>query len=369
MNYSLNFPNFLFDELCKAYLEARKGKRKTNDEHRFELNAYENILLLRNDILNRNYKPSRGVCFIIHDPVIREIFAAPFRDRVVHHFLYNICYDWWDKRLIEDSYSCRVNKGTLYGEYRLAHHIRSATNNFKTPAFAIKADLQGYFMSLDRERLVERINWGLGRQFKNNYNELYKTVKYLWREIIMDDPIKDVKIRGKWSDWDALPPSKSLFYQPEGKGIVIGNLTSQILSNIYLDQLDRYITLSLGYKHYGRYVDDFYIVVPETQKSQLLNDMELIKNYISSLGLTLHPNKLYKQSTKYGVPFTGAVVHEGYILPGKRVKGKCRKAFYSFMNDKNNIESVQSYLGHLEHINSRKFLKQLFDELGWDFKE
>jgi len=316
--------------------------------------------------LRRTYKPSRGVCFIIHDPVTREIFAAPFRDRIVHHFLYNISYGWWDKRLIPDSYSCRVGKGTLYGQQRLAHHIRSATNNFKEPAFAVKADLQGYFMSLDRKTLVDRINWGLERQFEGNYGQLYRTVKYLWKEVIMDDPVQGVRIRGRWSDWDTLPPTKSLFYQPRGKGIVIGNLTSQVLSNIYLDQLDRFITITLKYKHYGRYVDDFYIIVPASQKTQLLNDMAVIKDYITSLGLTLHPKKLYKQDTKHGVPFTGVIVHEGYIVPGSRVKGKCRKAFYDFAEGHGETETIQSYLGHLEHINSTKFLKKLFDDLGWE---
>lgn len=359
-----NFPDYLLHELWRAYLAARTGKRKTTDEHRFELNAFENIAILKDDILHRTYKPSRGVCFIIHDPVTREIFAAPFRDRIVHHFLYNISYDWWDKRLITDSYSCRIGKGTLYGQKRLAHHIRSVTDNFTKPAFAIKADLQGYFMSLDRKILVQRINWGLERQFEGDYGQLYHTVKYLWKEVIMDDPVKGVKIRGKWSDWDTLPPTKSLFYQPKGKGIVIGNLTSQVLSNIYLDQLDRFITITLKYKHYGRYVDDFYIIVPENQKAQLLRDMEVIKNYIASLGLTLHPKKLYKQSTKHGVPFTGVVVHEGYIVPGNRVKGKCVKAFYNFVAGHGSAETIQSYLGHLEHINSIKFLKKLFDDLG-----
>lgn len=361
-----NFPDYLLHELWRAYLAARKGKRKTTDEHRFELNALENIIILRDDILRRTYKPSRGVCFIIHDPVTREIFAAPFRDRIVHHFLYNISYEWWDRRLIPDSYSCRIGKGTLYGQKRLARHIRSATNNFKTPAFAIKADLQGYFMSLDRKILVKRINWGLDRQFSNHHTQLYRTVKFLWREVIMDDPVKGVKIRGKWSDWDALPPTKSLFYQPKGKGIVIGNLTSQVLSNIYLDQLDRFITLNLKYKHYGRYVDDFYIIVAQDQKAQLLRDMEVIKDYITSLGLTLHPKKLYKQDTKHGVPFTGVIVHEGYIVPGNRAKGKCSKAFRNFAEGNGSIETVQSYLGHLEHINSTKFLKKLFDDLGWE---
>lgn len=363
---SYNFEQFLLEELWKAYLEARKGKRKTMDEHKFELNDFQNILQLRNDILDRKYHPSRGVAFIIHDPVTREIFAAPFRDRSVHHFLYNICGEWWDRHLIVDSYSCRVGKGTLYGQQRLAKHIRSTTNNFTESAFVAKLDIQGYFMSLKREKLFDRVNWGLERQFANNKNQLYRTVKYLWKEIIFDDPVKDVVVRGNRSDWNNLPHNKSLFYQPKGQGIVIGNLTSQLLSNIYLDQLDRFVTFTLGYKHYGRYVDDFYIIVPMSQKNQLLRDIEVIENFLKSLDLTLHPKKRYFQVVEKGIPFIGAVAYPGYITPTKRVQKRCRNAFQKVAEGNGNIETVISYLGHLKHQNSTKILKKIFDELGWD---
>lgn len=130
------FARFLLHELWVAYYTARKGKRHTVDEHRYELNAMEDTIDLRDSIMRRYYKPSRGVAFIVRDPVIREIVAAPFRDRVVHHFLYNICADWWDRRFIPDSYSCRKGKGTLYGQKRLAHHLRQVTENYTIPAYA-----------------------------------------------------------------------------------------------------------------------------------------------------------------------------------------------------------------------------------------
>lgn len=362
------FEEWLLEQLWVAYIDARKGKRKTLDEHKFELNEFENLINLRDDIICRKYKPSRGVTFVIHEPVTREIFAAPFRDRVVHHFLYNTTYEWWDRRLSPDSYSCRVGKGTLYGQQRLAKHIRQATKNFQEEAFIAKLDLRGYFMSLDRQRLVERINWGLDRQFANNKGQLYWTVKYLWREVIMDDPVQGVTFRGKRSDWKDLPPEKSLFYQARGRGIVIGNLTSQCLSNIYLDQLDRFVTFTLGYKHYGRYVDDFYIIVPMAQKAQLLRDIKVIDEYLLSLGLVLHPKKRSLQSTKKGVEFLGAVVYEGYMVPGKRVKRNCNLACEKFAQGRGKIETVQSYMGHLEHMNSTKYIQKLFDRLGWELE-
>lgn len=286
---------WLLNELFVAYLAARQHKRSTKDEHIFELNAMQNLVMLRDDIMARRYKPSRGVAFIISKPVIREIFAAPFRDRVVHHFLYNQVAEWWDKRFIYDSYSCRVGKGTLFGIQRLQKHMRQVTQMGTREAYVIKLDLQGYFMSLPRQGIYDRVCWGLERQYDKEHKWLKWLVQYLWHEVIFDDPIKGVRIRGSVHDWDVLPDNKSLFCQPPGKGIVIGNLSSQLISNIYLDQLDRYVKYELGYKHYGRYVDDFYMIVLKEDLAQAMRDVVKINDFLHGLELTLHPkNGIFK---------------------------------------------------------------------------
>lgn len=386
-----DFDQYLLNELWRAYETARKGKRKTIDEHRFELNDMENILLLRDSILRRYYQPNRGVTFVVHDPVTREIVAAPFRDRVVHHFLYNICAEWWDRRFSVDSYSCRKEKGVLYGQKRLAHHIAKVTKNYHEPAFSVALDIQSYFISLSHNKLYERVCWGLDRQFKRgidphalppNYfpknqitcrprdrDQLYQTAKFLWHQIIYDDPMRDIVVRGSREDWAALPPHKSLFNRKPGHGIVIGNLTSQLLSNIFLDQLDRFVTLDLGYMHYGRYVDDFYIIVPLSQKSQLMRDVEVISDYLrDQLELTLHPHKRRTQLTDKGVPFIGAVVYPGFIVPGHRARRKAHAAAYQLAaNGTGDIQGFLSREGTMVHINSRKFFKSVFDRFGWDF--
>lgn len=384
MDGSARFENFVLNELWQAYDTARKGKKHTIDEHRFELNAIENVLSLRDCILDRKYKPSRGVAFIVQDPVTREIVAAPFRDRVIHHFLFNISADWWDRHFLPDSYSCRKNKGTLYGQKRLERHMALASDNFRKPAFFIKLDIQGYFMSLKHELLYERILWGLEEQFfkskrpdhKNQIrchpgdrHELYKLLQYLWHEVIFDEPMKNITIRGKRSDWRFLPKNKSLFHQPKGQGIVIGNLTSQLLSNIFLDQLDRFVTFDLGYKHYGRYVDDFFIIVSMEQREQLLRDVTVIETYLrEKLSLTLHPHKRLAGNIEQGVPFIGAVCYPRFIMPGRRVRANCYKAAYNLATrGEGDIDGFIARMGHIKHINSRKFLKQLFDDFGWDF--
>lgn len=386
-----DFEEFLLDELWIAYEAARKGKRKTVDEHRFELNDIENIIRLRDSIVRKQYKPSRGVTFVVHDPVIREIVAAPFRDRVVHHFLYNICADWWDRRFIVDSYSCRVGKGTLFGQKRLLHHVRSVTENYTKPAFAASLDLRSYFISLCHKKLYQRAVWGLDQQFKldtpinklpKNYlvrnnifcapedrEQLYQVAKFLWHEIIYDNPMKDITVRGSRSEWAILPPHKSLFNRKPGHGIVIGNLTSQLLSNIFMDQFDRFVTMDLGYKHYGRYVDDFYIIVPMEQKAQLLRDVMVMEKFLKEeLHLTLHPDKRRYQDVKRGIPFIGTVVYPGFIVPSRRSKRKAYQAAYRLETaGVGPIDGIISREGSQVHINSRRFFKRLFDSFGWDF--
>jgi len=389
---SSRFEEYLLKELWCAYEIARKGKRKTVDEHRFEVNDIENICFLRDSIVRRVYAPSRGVTFVVHDPVTREIVAAPFRDRVVHHFLYNLSADWWDRRFSPDSYSCRKGKGVLYGQQRLATHVRQATQNYTEPAFAVTMDIQSYFISLSHRKLYQRILWGLDRQFQryanpktlpSNYfpqnqitchpydrDQLYQTAKFLWHQIIYDDPMRDITVRGSKRDWAALPYNKSLFHCRPGHGIVIGNLTSQLISNIFLDQLDRFITLDLGYKHYGRYVDDFFIIVPMRQKPQLMRDIPVIGRYLQNeLDLNLHPHKIRTQSVDKGIPFIGAVIYPGFIVPGHRARRKTRTAAYQLATGTGNstVEGFISREGTLMHINSRKFFKKIFDHFAWDY--
>ena len=365
------FADWLMRNLWIAYLEARKCKRSTQDQFRFEANAVENIKKLRDDILERRYKPSRGIAFIVHDPVIREIFAAPFRDRVVHHFLYNMVYFWWDKRLLYDSYSCRLEKGVLMGVERLRKQENMAIREYNEPVYIVKMDIQGYFMNLPREGLFKRVCWGLDRQFEEHrgaYPREYYVIKYLWREVIFDDPIRGVQKRGRLSEWQKLPDSKSLFKQKKNTGIVIGNLSSQLLSNIYLDTLDRYIKFGLKYRFYGRYVDDFYILVPESQLSQAMKDVKAIKTLLLGMHLKLHPKKFYVQNVNKGVTFLGSRVYPNRILPGPRIVKNYYNTVQKIVAGEGNVNSLVSYMGHLKHSKSYKIQKKIFDSVGWDYR-
>lgn len=365
---------WLLEELAKAFQEARKEKLNTCDEHSFEEHWIENLVNLRDSILEYRYEPSASVTFVIFDPMVREIFAAPFRDRVVHHFLYNMQAGWWDRRFLYDSYSCRVGKGTLFGVRRAQRFMQKVTDNYTKKAYIVKLDIRGYFMSLPREKLYERVSWGLAKQFGNVLNDrmgyqIYKICDFLWRRILFDDPASKAWRRGPRINWDpkVLPPEKSLFTQPPGQGIVIGNLTSQLVSNIYLDQLDRFIFYDLGYKNYGRYVDDFFIMVPEEDYKKLKNDVPKIEIFLQrELRLTLHRKKRYYQEVQKGMSFLGARVYPHCLYPSDRLQKKFNRAAKEFMYGYRDIESIISYLGIMKHLDAGKLKKDVFDKNGWD---
>lgn len=345
---------WLYKELVYAYKAARRGKISKPQVIDFDKIAKEEIIKLVNEIHGRTYVPRPSTAFIVNKPVKREIFAADFRDRIVHHFLFNQVNGWWDARFIEDNYSCRKGKGTLYGIQRLDHHIRSVSCNYTRQAYVLKLDLQGYFMSLERKKLYVRAIWGLHQQFPEK-GYVYQVCKFLWKTIIFNDPLEGVVFNCPRSAWRGLPPSKSLFRQPKGRGIAIGNLTSQLLSNIYLDQLDRFVTFGLGFKQYGRYVDDFYIV--STDKSALVQATDQIETYLErELALVLHPHKRHLQDIQRGVAFLGAVVYPHRIHPGKRLKCNLLAAL---SQPDCSVETNASYRGLVKHYKNHTLLSTI----------
>jgi len=240
------------------------------------------------------------MCFIIHDPVQREVFAASFRDRIVHHLLFGYLNPLFEPLFIEDSYSCRVGKGTHYGVQRMMEKMRQCKlNNPGRPVYVLKLDIQGYFMNISRQRLYDKV---IAVAAKSEID--YGLTDYLLKEIIFNDPTRGCRLKGSRSDWDGLPSSKSLFYSPMGCGLPIGNLTSQLFSNVYLSALDDFVTKQLEVEHYGRYVDDFYLI--DSYKERLLSVIPKIRHFLKSeLDLNLHPRKVYLQDVMKGVKFLG----------------------------------------------------------------
>ena len=252
----------LLDDLHTAYLDARRHKRSKPYQLRFEERLEENLEELCNALYTRTYRPLPSSCFIITDPKKREVFAAAFRDRIVHHLYYNYTYRLFERTFILDSYSCLAGRGTHFGIRRLQEHIRSESRNYTRPCYVMKMDIRGYFMSINRERLLQIALDSLDRMATHKVSRHRKErwadvldmefIRWLTAEIILLNPLVGCRVVGSQSDWDGLPRNKSLFNSGPGCGLPIGNLTSQLFSNIYLNQLDQYMKRNLHCRHYGR---------------------------------------------------------------------------------------------------------------------
>ena len=357
--------------LLKAYYDARKHKRNKNSQLQFEENFEENIVNLANEIFHDRYTLLPSTCFMVTSPVKREVFAAEFRDRIIHHFIYNAISPMFERTFIEDCYSCRVGKGTLYGARRLHEHMRIASKNFTEEAYILKLDLQGYFMSIDRHILYQKVIQTMTK-FKNRKSSCGKTwgerIDYtlmmkLLKIVIYNNPTKECIMHGKLSQWNGLPRNKTLFGTGDGCGLPIGNLTSQLFSNIYLSDFDNYCKRELGMKHYGRYVDDFFFI--HQDKDLLLSLVSTVRTKLhNDVKLTLHPKKIYFQSIYKGVTFLGFRLKGPHFMIGRRQKVGLKRAIYKYNNatsDKSEQklwkfnELINSYLGGMVHTSSFRF--------------
>ncbi len=361
--------NLLLVELYIAERIARRGgKRKTMDTHGFEVNLFENLVRLRDALWEGEYYPNRGTVHVIFDPVQREIFAAPYVDRILHHWVVGTIMKYWERRLCYDSYSCRKGKGTLFGIQRLQHHILSVSENWTKEAYVIQLDISGYFMHIRRRILYERVIDGLDKQFPpEKRDKRYVILKWVIGQIVFDDPTDGVRLQGSYRDWIGLPEDKSLMLQPKGQGMVIGNYTSQTFSNIYLDALDRFITMDLGWKHYGRYVDDFFIVVTADELHKAKRDIGAIADFLAGYGLKLNEKKTRVTEVHKGVKFLGAAVKGTKIFPGKRVVRNFYDAAYMVAAGEKEPDVITAYLGMFSHYDAGKVIRKVFNSVGWDY--
>ncbi len=314
----------LLEDLMRAYLRARRRKRNSPDQLRFEMDLEENIMELYIQLRNREYRPGPSACFIAENPPVRrEIFAANFRDRVVHHLVCGYIGPLFESTFVADTYASIPGRGTRFGIERLQQHARLCSADYTRPCYVLKLDIESYFMHIDRQILYDTIERTMlrmadtpapddGRRWGVRLD--YDLLLPLLREIIFDDPTQHCILLGGRDRGGGLPPGKSLFTAPPGCGLPVGNLTSQLFSNIYLDGLDRFVQQTLGHTHYGRYVDDFYILHPD--RELLKRHIREIDTYLrENLRLNLHPRKVYLQEFSRGVAFLGAVVkpHRSYI--------------------------------------------------------
>ena len=337
--------------MLEAYYDCRRMKRRTASAIVYEMNYESNLIALRDRINSRTYQPGKSICFVVTRPRYREVFAASFEDRIVHHYIALRLEPLFELVFSPRTFNCRKGKGQLYGVKILEADMKEASNNYTTDCYIMKLDLQGFFMSIDKSMLARMIDKFIVRYYQGDDID---DLRYLCQVVILHCPEKNCERHSPAELWQHLPANKSLFTNREGKGVAIGNLFAQLFANFLLNELDWYIE-ELGIKYHGRYVDDFYCI--HQDKQVLLSAVPKIRAKLAELGLSLNPKKFYFQHYTKGVEFTGAVVKPYRMYCCNRVLTNFIAAVRK-LNRARNIEdvthavcSINSYLGLLRQSN------------------
>ncbi|ENH6342571.1 RNA-directed DNA polymerase [Burkholderia vietnamiensis] len=302
---------FTFVDLVEAYLDCRRTKRNSTTALAFEANLECNLRDLHDELADGSYRPGRSICFVITRPKPREVWAAEFRDRVVHHLLYNRIGPRFERSFIADSCACIKGRGTLYAAERLEAKIRSITQNWSRPAHYLKCDLANFFVSIDKRVLLELMMAKIPEPFWRALTEL----------VLMHDPRADFVYRGDPAMMNRVPPHKRLMEQESHLGLPIGNLSSQFFANVYLDVLDQRAKHVLGARHYIRYVDDFlFLDESPARLTEILADVTAFLP--ERLGVRLNPRKTILQPIDRGVDFVGHVIKPWRRSTRKRTRNE-----------------------------------------------
>ncbi len=331
MNQPLTYPELTsIENLFKAWEEFKKGKRKRKDVQVFERFLEDNLLILHQRLKEKTYQHGQYFAFYVQDPKIRHIHKAQVTDRVVHHLLYKHLYELFDRSFIYDSYSCRLEKGTHKGITRLEKFTRFVSKNYTKPCWALKLDIKKFFASVDHLVLLSLL--------KSKISD--SDILWLLSEII-----------------DSFQSEQGV-----GKGIPLGNLTSQVFANIYMNELDQFVKHQLKVKYYLRYADDFIILA--TKRQELEQYLPQLENFLQTdLKLKLHPNKIIFRKLEWGIDFLGYIILPHYLLPRTKTKRRVFKKLKAQINSVNFDQALQSYLGYFSHANSYKITQDLKNQI------
>lgn len=346
---------FTDTNILKAYYDCRKTKRTTLNALKYELDLENNLSALKDILQTRQYCPGRSICFVVTMPKPREIFAADFGDRVVHHILINEVQPTWEKTIfIPDSYACRKGRGHHYASQRILQHAR------RFPYYG-GFDIANFFGSIDKTVLFSVFERGIRETTKPAWWK--DEVLWLAHTIIFHNPAGNYYYKGDPALKRLVPPQKSLIGKDGLTGMPIGNLTSQFLANVYLHELDHFVTATLGAKGYGRYVDDF-VVFADT-KEDIRRYRDQINTFLSTqLHLTLHPRKVQIQPTRHGIPFVGYFIKPWGVTVRRNVVKTVKKRMYAWNKQQNlpqMVASLNSYYGHFGKAKTAHLRKHLIE--------
>lgn len=306
LSFARHHADLLFTDVAAAYFVCRQGKRNSESQLAFELDLERNLCDLFESLIDGSYRPGASVCFVISRPKFREVWAAAFPDRIVHHLLYERVGRTIEARFIADSCACIAGRGTLYAVERLEAKIRSATQNWTQPAHYLKCDLANFFVSIDKRVLDALLERHIGEGWWLD----------LARLILWHDPRTNFEFKGQPAMLERVPEHKRLTSQPAHCGLPIGNLSSQFFANVLLNELDQRAKHELQVRHYIRYVDDFICLGEPAHLNEILAD--LTAWLPAALAVRLNPSKTILQPVDRGVDFVGQVIKPHHRFTRRR---------------------------------------------------
>lgn len=329
--------SYAFQALVQAYFDCRRAKRNTRSAQVFEVNLEHNLLQLHHELLAGTYYPGKSICFAVTRPKLREVWAADFPDRIVHHLAYGHAVHKF--HFIADSCACIPGRGTLYAGQRLESKIRSITQNWTVPAWYLKCDLANFFGSIDKNILHAQLQARITDPW---WLDLLNT-------ILTHDPRENYEQRGNPADMARVPAHKRMANQPTHLGLPIGNLSSQFFANVLLNDLDQFIKHRLRCQHYIRYVDDFLLLHHSPQQ---LNAWHAeIEAFLPRLGVALNPKKTIIQPIERGVDFVGHVIKPHRRTMRRRLVRQAVAAVQT-AHPSQLMEKANSYFGLLTQAKS-----------------
>jgi len=298
----------------------------------FNSELERNLLQLQEELRDGTWMPGAYRDFYVYEPKMRMVSSAPYRDRVVHHALCRVLEPIFEAKFIDDSYACRVGKGTHAAADRYTEFSRKAN-------YVLKCDIRRYFENIDHAVLLDAI----GRY-------------------VRDEALLTLIAR-------ILPSNDTRTGTIPGKGIPIGNLTSQFFANVYLNRFDHWIKEELRLRYYIRYVDDFVILHHE--KRVLHEVRQAIEEQLSLIGLELHPKKQNIFPVSEGCDFMGYRIWPDHrrLRPetGYRARRRLKRLAARFNRGELRMQEVHpcimAWIGHVKHADTWGLRKGIFNEL------
>ncbi|MDD5463786.1 MAG: reverse transcriptase/maturase family protein [Candidatus Moranbacteria bacterium] len=325
--------NISIENLLAAWREFERGKKNRKDVQDFSMHLMNNIFSLHYDLFHHTYKHGGYQAFKINDPKPRDIHKALVRDRLLHHAIYRFLYPFFDKTFIADSFSCRNNKGAHKSINRFMDFGRKVSKNNTKTCWILKCDIRKFFANIDHNILLDIL-----KEYIPDKNIM----------LLLEDIIK------------------SFSSKRENVGLPLGNLTSQLFVNIYMNKFDQFVKHKMKAKYYIRYADDFIIL---SENRELLEKQltEMRKFLLEELKLEMHPDKVFIKTLASGVDFLGMINFPNHRVLRTNTKRKMFKKLNSknidlrieLISKKKFNQSLQSYLGMLKHCNGHKIQKDI----------